>query len=266
MKSHNRSSSSSIGEALAAACVDDDDALAGRILAAHPWASAMLVGPMQMTPLMHAADAGSVACVKLLLSSGNPLAQDVDGNTALIHAAVSRKSPRQAEVAEALAPLSNAGAKNNRGSTALIQAAASSNPKLVAVLAAAAPWGESNLSGQTALMLACAVGCSRSANILLGKADVFAKDAGGKMAFAYAAMGCKIAAGSVVLGAMINDSRMPAFEDEVSALLERSIALGWGGLEWSEILLAWRERRGLLEHLGAQNCPGPQHRRPRATL
>ena len=106
-----------------------------------------------------AAGSGSVESIGALLSAGADIsARDKKGRTALLHAAASR-SGRVAEVMHALlAAGASVEARDSQGRTALICAAASASSQVVdgieALLAAGASTEERDSCGKTALMYA----------------------------------------------------------------------------------------------------------------
>ncbi|WP_167040747.1 ankyrin repeat domain-containing protein [Burkholderia sp. Ax-1724] len=86
------------------------------------------------TPLILAAQTGSVECVRLLLPTSEPNAMDSDGRTALMWAA-KEANAGAVECLKALLPASDAGKKDRRGKTALHLAASGGWPEAVELLA-----------------------------------------------------------------------------------------------------------------------------------
>lgn len=172
----------------------DEDGLTPLMLAAHagsvdcvrmlmPFSFATDRDKHWRTALMHAVDGGSFACAKLIAACGQAIQmQDMDGKSALMLSAEDGKD----RILEELLRAGHAKDSCRSGSTALHLAAANSRPGAVALLLARSDPDAVDSKGRNALMRAIEAHCSESARILLPKTNPRSVDFEGRSLASYA--------------------------------------------------------------------------------
>jgi ankyrin repeat protein len=139
--------------------------------------------PLGWTPLMEAARAGRVECVRLLAPIGEARATLADGIDALIMAA----SAGEAECARILLPLSDTRNTDKDDWSALTHAVAAGAVECVALLRDVCDARAGTDTGLTPLMVAAMVGSARSVELLLPVSDHGRRDNDGLSALEHAA-------------------------------------------------------------------------------